>query len=527
MAAIRSIAVFFLPSLFALVAAGCGGGGGGGSSALPPTQASNPGAPPAGGPATDVAFSISIPAVSTSAARRAPRYVSAGAKSLRISADNQNAVVNCTNVCTGALRMVPGTYLFTMALYDATDGAGHVLSGGSTSSTVVGGQTNVVQVTFGGVVASVALALAPATLHAGFASDASVAVVAKDAAGFVIVGQEPFVAPVALTNADTSGATTLSTSVLTAPSTPVTLHYNGAPLASARVSASVPGTSVGAATAMLTIAAAPAPPPTATPAPTPTPVATPVPTPVPTLNPSARVHVWGLGEAYGLGQGNQGPDEPVFGLAPSRCDASGQCIGGSGPVSFHVERPNVTTIPAAEYRNLIVLEKPDAHGYGMNYELGAGTIYDVRFQTVYRYQQDAPKVQSLLWQIHDGDSNVLTGFGVDNEDGKGSRFCFNYSEHPDGTPAPWHSEIMTPGHVDSWEIQFRNAADASGWIDLYRNGVKQLHYDGRTVTTTRYDLMSFGIYYYNWNIARSTVLSQDMTFNTFDLSTIPGPVPPS
>jgi hypothetical protein len=272
---------------------------------------------------------------------------------------------------------------------------------------------------------------------------------------------------------------------------------------------------------MLTVAAAPAPPPTATPA------ATPAPTPVPTLNPSSRTHVWGLGDAYGWGQGQQGPDEPVFALTQPRCDSTGQCTGGSGPVSFHVERPNTTTIPAAEYRNLIVLEKPDASGYGMNYELGAGTIYDVRFQTVYRYKQDAPKVQSLLWQIHDGDQNVMTGFGVDNEDGKGSRYCFNYSEHPEGTPAPWHSEIMTPGHVDTWEIQFRNAADSSGWIDLYRNGVKQFHYDGRTVTTTRYDLMSFGIYYYNWNIARSTVLSQDMTFNTFDLSIIPGPVAPS
>jgi hypothetical protein len=242
-----------------------------------------------------------------------------------------------------------------------------------------------------------------------------------------------------------------------------------------------------------------------------------------------RVHVWGIGDPYGLGQGNQGPDEPVFSGTQSTCDPTGQCVGGSGAVSFHVARPNTTTVPAAEYRNLIVLEnQPDAAGYSLNYELIPGGIYDVRFQTVYRYQQDAQYVQSMIWQDHDNNQNVITAMGIDNFDGLGNKYFFNYGGHSGGIGDPflYHTEVMTPGHVDTWEIQFRNIADSTGWIDLYRNGVKQFHYDGRTVTTTSYDLMSFGIYYYNWNINRSTVLYQDMTFNTFELSTIPGPVPP-
>ncbi len=41
---------------------------------------------------------------------------------------------------------------------------------------------------------------------------------------------------------------------------------------------------------------------------------------------------------------------------------------------------------------------------------------------------------------------------------------------------------------------------------MYRNGRREVHYRGPVVKTTRYDLMSFGIYYYDWKIARSTML---------------------
>ncbi len=248
--------------------------------------------------------------------------------------------------------------------------------------------------------------------------------------------------------------------------------------------------------------------------------------------PSPRTLVWAIGSPWGRPAKSDGQDrdQPLFSGAPARCIAeesgAAQCVGGSGAVHFHVQRPD-TTVPAHEYRNMMVIQKWNAaHTYAFNYELVPNGVYDVRFQTVNHYHQDAKDVQSLVWQNHSGNGDVLTALGVINRDGKGNQWFFNYA-NPAGTTDAfhWHG-AMTPGATDTWEIQFRNASDASGWIDLYRNGVRQLHFNGPVVTTTKYDLMSFGIYYYNWQIKRSMVLSQDLTFNYFELSTIPGPVPP-
>jgi hypothetical protein len=295
--AIRSIVVSLLPCLLALAAAGCGGGGGGGSSSVLPPAPVSPSTPGSSAP-TAVAFTIAIPTATASSARRAPRYVSAATKSLVVTTDNVHAVVNCTTVCSGTLQMTPGTHTFSLALYDALDGAGHVLSSGTTSAAIVAGQPNTVLVTFGGVVASVSVAVTPATLRAGTPADAAVAVVAKDAAGYAIVGSDAFAQPIVLANADASGATSLSTTAVTSPSTAVTLHYTGASMATTQVTASVPGTSVAAGSATVSVA-------TATPPPTPAPTATPAPTPVPTAAPAGsfpdhvRTHAY-----YGLNNVN-------------------------------------------------------------------------------------------------------------------------------------------------------------------------------------------------------------------------------
>ncbi len=245
-----------------------------------------------------------------------------------------------------------------------------------------------------------------------------------------------------------------------------------------------------------------------------------------------RTLVWAIGSPWGrpAPADGQGIDQPLFSGLPARCVAeesgAAQCVGGSGAVHFHVRRPD-TAVPAHEYRNMMVLQKWNAaHTYAFNYQLVPNGVYDVRFQTVNHYEQDAKDVQSLVWQNHAGDGSVLTGLGVINPDGKGNQWFFNYANPAGESDAfHWHG-AMTPGATDTWEIQFRNSSDASGWIDLYRNGARQLHFKGPVVKTTRYDLMSFGIYYYNWQIKRSTVLSQDLTFNYFELATIPGPVPP-
>jgi len=278
--AIRSIVVSLLPCLLTLAAAGCGGGGGGGGSSVLPPAAANPGTPATAAPAA-VAFTIAIPSAAATAARRSPRYVSAATKSLVVTTDGQRAVVNCTTVCSGTLQVAPGSHTFALMLYDMPDGAGHVLSSGTTSATIVANTQNQVLVTFGGVVASVAVALNPATLRTGTPADAVVNVVAKDAAGYAIVGSDAFAQPITLANSDSSGATTLSTTTLSSPSTAVTLHYTGAALANAQVIATVPGTAVNAASAVLSVAAAATPAPSATPAATPTPAVTPAATPTP------------------------------------------------------------------------------------------------------------------------------------------------------------------------------------------------------------------------------------------------------
>jgi hypothetical protein len=248
----------------------------------------------------------------------------------------------------------------------------------------------------------------------------------------------------------------------------------------------------------------------------------------------ARHVVWSIGDPWGRpsAEDGQNPAGPAFSGAPPRCVPEGgaaQCSGGSGAVRFHVQRASTRPERAAGYRNMMVLQKWNAeHSYAFNYQLVPGGIYDVRFRTVNGLKDDARYVQSLIWQNHAGDGSVMTALGVDNPDGRGNRFFFNAGGHEGGSadPFPWHGPARQGG-VDDWEIQFRNAQDARGWIHLYRNGRLELRYRGPVVRTTRYDLMSFGIYYYDWKIARSRVLSADITFASFELATIPGPLPPA
>jgi Concanavalin A-like lectin/glucanases superfamily len=248
----------------------------------------------------------------------------------------------------------------------------------------------------------------------------------------------------------------------------------------------------------------------------------------------SRTPVWSIGDPWQLPSTNDGQetDKPVFSGSAATCvpeQTSAQCTGGSGTVSFHVQRPSVNTVPAPEYRNMMVLEQWNAdHSYAPNLELTPDGSYDVQFQTVDHMPNDAQYVQSLLWQDHSGNGDVITGFGMDNPDGNGNQFFFNYGAHEGGIsdPFPWHG-TATLNATDTWEVQFRNSQDATGWVDFYRNGTLQFHYSGPVVTSTTFDLMSFGIYYYDWEISRSTLTSTDITFNYFKLSSIPGPIPPA
>jgi hypothetical protein len=219
-------------------------------------------------------FSIAIPSASgTSSAQRRARYISAGTKSATIAFGANRQTVNCTTTCVATLIASPGQQTFTAALYDQPNGSGNVLAIGATTATIVAGAQNVVSVAFGGVPAKLAVSLASASASAGSAAVIPVVVQVIDAAGYTIVGPEPYANAIAVVSDDSSGATTLSRSTLSAPGDALTLSYNGsATVAAVHISASVPGASVAAQSATLTIAPA---------------AAKPSPTPLPTQPPQA------------------------------------------------------------------------------------------------------------------------------------------------------------------------------------------------------------------------------------------------
>jgi hypothetical protein len=242
--------------LLAASLAACGGGGGGGGSSLPPIASpGGPGNVPSSGPAS-VAFSIAIPAApaSGSSSLRRARYVSAGTKSVSVSYGGTAQTANCSTTCSLVLSVSPGTVTFTVSLFDAQNGGGHLLSSGQATATVAAGQSNAVNVTFGAVVASVAVALGTGSVPAGTPATIPVTVTAKDAAGYTIVGSDPYNAPIVLSNDDASGATRLSVTTLAAPGAPVSLAYNGsASIAAVHVTASVPSAGISSQVATLNV----------------------------------------------------------------------------------------------------------------------------------------------------------------------------------------------------------------------------------------------------------------------------------
>jgi hypothetical protein len=187
-----------------------------------------------------------------------------------VSYPGGSQTTNCASTCSLTVSVAPGTATFSVRLFDQPNGAGNVLSSGQTTTTVSAGTSNVVNMTFDALVASVAIAAGTGTVSAGTQTTIPVTVTAKDAAGYTIVGGDPYATPIALNTDDASGAFTLSTSSVASPSTAVTLAYNGrAVTAPIHLAASVAGAQVAILPATIVVQAPSAP---STPAPTATPV---------------------------------------------------------------------------------------------------------------------------------------------------------------------------------------------------------------------------------------------------------------
>ena len=176
----------------AFILAGCGGGGGGGAVTAPPTA--SPTAAPTAPPNATVQVTVAVPTRFQSAAR-APRYVSPATQTVRISVNGgaaqsfpvaggsacSSGTQSASSTCVVATLQAPAaTDTFTIQLLD---GAGTVLSAGTTAQTIVAGQTNTLNVVFDGVVASLKVSLTNTVPPTGSNATIGVVLNALDAAG--------------------------------------------------------------------------------------------------------------------------------------------------------------------------------------------------------------------------------------------------------------------------------------------------------------------------------------------------------
>ena len=236
---------------FALLA-GCGGGS---TPGVVPQQQPQPQPTQQKTQEAVVSFNIVVPTATGAHARRVPNYVSASTKSATIAVGGATpTTVNCTAVCSGTVSAPVGSDTFTVNLYDASNGAGNLLSTGTLTQTIVAGQANTVNVTFNGVVASLALSFASPTVTPGTAGSVGVTVNALDADGNVIVGPGVYVnasgnaVTIALSNSDSSGSSSLTQTSVTQPTSGIKLNYTAAFDANPTITANATGFTAATAT---------------------------------------------------------------------------------------------------------------------------------------------------------------------------------------------------------------------------------------------------------------------------------------
>lgn len=233
----------------------CGGGGSAGS-VLPQTPSNAVPAPSPTPGSSSVAIAITIPAASSKGAalRRKPLYVSTNTQSASIAINGETPIVanlsasspNCVTVagggrtCTFSVNAPVGVDTFAEALYASANATGAILSQGQTSATIAAGKANTIFLTLDGVIASLALRLANATPSEGAPAQIGLTVNFNDASGASIIGSDPFVVPVTLSDSDGSGITSLSKTTLNSPAdaSALVVNYSGAVLAQAVIGAS-------------------------------------------------------------------------------------------------------------------------------------------------------------------------------------------------------------------------------------------------------------------------------------------------
>gem|GEM_PF-815038 len=210
-------------------------------------------------------FNILIPRSGARSSLRKPQYVSASTQSISIGINDATPVIanltstspGCSSVsggvqCTVPVSAPPGSDTFSVSTFDGPNATGNELSTASVTQTIVSGQDNPVNVTLDGVVAGIVLALQSTPPPEGSTATIGISVMARDADGNTIVGPGTYYNPISLTDTDSSGTTKLSTTTDSAPSTQVSLVYNGGALSSAGLNAYVAASSSSVSSANIT-----------------------------------------------------------------------------------------------------------------------------------------------------------------------------------------------------------------------------------------------------------------------------------
>ena len=230
-------------------------GGGSQSIMAPATMAASPTPQRTSSALVQPRFTF-LPPSSSSSAVRHPHYITANVASVEITLNSVNGVAPSTgaplsvttNISITSCPCVaygpdvpPGAANFTLAAYDQPNAGGNLIATASPTYTIVAGQANNENVTLNGMPVALSLAVPSASAGTPFASPQSVSVTAKDADGNTILGT--YAVALAITDSDTSGATSIATSgsdnppagQLLSSSDSATIAYSGLAIAPATI----------------------------------------------------------------------------------------------------------------------------------------------------------------------------------------------------------------------------------------------------------------------------------------------------
>ncbi len=217
---------------------------------------------PTGIPTSTVSFNVIVPNVGGSARHRPNVVVPATSLSVAIQLDSVNSVATATPatisnlnatttgceqtstqlICVINVSAPVGSLVYTLTVYGAANGTGPSLGAGNIAVTTTAGATVVAPATLNGTVAKIVVTVGSASLGANIS--VPVTVQAEDSGGNTVLGT--YTNPIALTDSDVSGQTSLSSSAsnVTSGATVVTLAYAGGAMTSpATINASATGIS--------------------------------------------------------------------------------------------------------------------------------------------------------------------------------------------------------------------------------------------------------------------------------------------